>query len=482
MYTTKLSDRHATSRAITHVYHVTKSLQIVISLPTISNTTLSKQRQLINQSTTMSYYAKGHRADEDEVDDFDEYDPTPYGGGYDLHLTYGRPLPPSDEICYPKDSFTSDSFDYDRPQYTSHAEPSAYADEVLDNEYTSYARPKPRPGSTRPGYGGGVSEFGGSEYGSGGGYGRKPEYERPESGGGYGRKSEYEEPSEEYGTGYGRKPEFEEPSEEHGSGYGRKPEYEEPSEEGYGRRPGYEKPSSEFGSGYGRKPAYEEPSSEYGSGYGRKPGYEQHESGYGRKPEYEQPDSEYGSGYGRKPAYEEPESGYGRKPEYERPNPEFGSGYGRKPEYERPASKFGSGYGRESESEEYGSGGYGGRPERAEFEAPSYGRTEEGEYRKPSYERREDDDEEENEGYGRKKYVCELTIYCFKFHYPFLVNAAKMCHCCRISFFCMLTLLSVCVYVLTIYVIVSVDALVILVLSSLVSRGGIYIDIDFTKV
>lgn len=34
--------------------------------------------------------------------DFEEYDPTPYGGGYDLTLTYGKPLPPTDETCYPR--------------------------------------------------------------------------------------------------------------------------------------------------------------------------------------------------------------------------------------------------------------------------------------------------------------------------------------------------------------------------------------------
>ena len=34
-------------------------------------------------------------------DDFDEYDPTPYGGGYDQVLTYGRPLEPTDETFYP---------------------------------------------------------------------------------------------------------------------------------------------------------------------------------------------------------------------------------------------------------------------------------------------------------------------------------------------------------------------------------------------
>ncbi|XP_019440315.1 PREDICTED: uncharacterized protein At5g39570 isoform X2 [Lupinus angustifolius] len=33
---------------------------------------------------------------------FDEYDPTPYDGGYDIAKTYGKPLPPSDKICYPR--------------------------------------------------------------------------------------------------------------------------------------------------------------------------------------------------------------------------------------------------------------------------------------------------------------------------------------------------------------------------------------------
>ncbi|KAF8090690.1 hypothetical protein N665_0469s0025 [Sinapis alba] len=33
--------------------------------------------------------------------EFEEYDPTPYGGGYDIVATYGKPLPPSVKICYP---------------------------------------------------------------------------------------------------------------------------------------------------------------------------------------------------------------------------------------------------------------------------------------------------------------------------------------------------------------------------------------------
>ncbi|CAL1397679.1 unnamed protein product [Linum trigynum] len=34
--------------------------------------------------------------------DYEEYDPTPYGGGYDLVQTYGKPLPYSDDTCYPR--------------------------------------------------------------------------------------------------------------------------------------------------------------------------------------------------------------------------------------------------------------------------------------------------------------------------------------------------------------------------------------------
>lgn len=39
--------------------------------------------------------------------DFEEYDPTPYDGGYDICQTYGKPLPPSNEICYPPNSSSS---------------------------------------------------------------------------------------------------------------------------------------------------------------------------------------------------------------------------------------------------------------------------------------------------------------------------------------------------------------------------------------
>ncbi|CAN1277824.1 Uncharacterized protein At5g39570 [Linum perenne] len=146
----------------------------------------------------MPYYS---RADANAVDDFDEYDPTPYGGGYDIFLTFGRPIKPSDETCYPKNRSADDDIDYDRPHFSSHSEPSAYGDDALTSEYSSYHRPKPRPHGTE------------SEYGSG--YGRRTESEHEGGGSEYGRrKQSYGEEAE----GYGRRHE----SSEHGSGGYRK--------------------------------------------------------------------------------------------------------------------------------------------------------------------------------------------------------------------------------------------------------------------
>lgn len=47
-------------------------------------------------------FAISYSTVEFDVPEFEDYDPTPYGGGYDLAQTYGKPLPPSDEICYPR--------------------------------------------------------------------------------------------------------------------------------------------------------------------------------------------------------------------------------------------------------------------------------------------------------------------------------------------------------------------------------------------
>lgn len=91
----------------------------------------------------MPYYTK----DVADVDDFDEYDPTPYSGGYDITVTYGRSLPQSEETCYPLSSHSGDAFEYQRPVFSSSEEPSAYCDQALNTEYSSYARPKTKHGS-----------------------------------------------------------------------------------------------------------------------------------------------------------------------------------------------------------------------------------------------------------------------------------------------------------------------------------------------
>lgn len=66
-----------------------------------SASTFSQPRLLqYNQNT--QFVISYSTVDEFNVTAFEEYDPTPYGGGYDLAQTYGKPLPPSDEICYPR--------------------------------------------------------------------------------------------------------------------------------------------------------------------------------------------------------------------------------------------------------------------------------------------------------------------------------------------------------------------------------------------
>lgn len=59
--------------------------------------------------------------------DFVEYDPTPYEVGYDIVLTYGKPLPPSDDICYPRSTEVSNGLSIDSFSYGSI--PSPYGNE-----------------------------------------------------------------------------------------------------------------------------------------------------------------------------------------------------------------------------------------------------------------------------------------------------------------------------------------------------------------
>lgn len=63
---------------------------------------------------------------EEDDTEFEEYDPTPYDGGYDMAQTYGKPLLPSNEICYPRsipksNGLLLEGFDYgsNRSPYVS---------------------------------------------------------------------------------------------------------------------------------------------------------------------------------------------------------------------------------------------------------------------------------------------------------------------------------------------------------------------------
>lgn len=40
---------------------------------------------------------------------FEENDPTPYGGGYNITQTYRKPLPPSDSLCYRRSTLQSNT-------------------------------------------------------------------------------------------------------------------------------------------------------------------------------------------------------------------------------------------------------------------------------------------------------------------------------------------------------------------------------------
>ncbi|XVE51214.1 hypothetical protein DITRI_Ditri02bG0021800 [Diplodiscus trichospermus] len=55
-------------------------------------------------STVKTRFMVSYSVSEFNEPAFDEYYPTPYGGGYDLDATYGKPLPPSEGICYPRSS------------------------------------------------------------------------------------------------------------------------------------------------------------------------------------------------------------------------------------------------------------------------------------------------------------------------------------------------------------------------------------------
>ncbi|KAF0935229.1 hypothetical protein E2562_031265 [Oryza meyeriana var. granulata] len=191
------------------------------------------------------FWGGGHPAD--EVADFDEYDPTPYGGGYDLALTFGRALPPTDETCYPISTASSSC---DRPQYGR------------------------RPPAEEA-------------YGSAG-HGRRPDDERHDG----------------YGGGYGRKGRVDDDDEEatHGGYRNSRPTYGDDQPKYHGGRGGDERHTY----GGGRKKYGDD---DDGSGDERKPRYEKHDDddeddGYERKPRYKKHDDDDDSDGERKPRYE----------------------------------------------------------------------------------------------------------------------------------------------------------------------------------
>jgi hypothetical protein len=221
-----------------------------------------------------------------ELDNYDDYDPVPYMGGYDLEAAYGSVKPADEESAYRRAEFGEDEEEQE-VQYGGESNP--------------YENGPPGPpisgGHPRPGgvYGGGRDRT---------------------------RPSEDEaQPDEGVETGYGRRrPVYEEESEEY-----RKPVYGE-EESGYSQ-PSY---GGEEESGYRKpRPAYGEEETEDSecrqTRYNREERNEQYSS-YGRTsygdeaPAEEEGEGGYGGDYGRKKRDddEEEEEGYeGRRKKYD---------------------------------------------------------------------------------------------------------------------------------------------------------------------
>ncbi|THG18829.1 uncharacterized protein At5g39570 [Camellia sinensis] len=89
--------------------------------------------------------------------EFEEYDPTPYGGGYDPTLTYGKPLPPSDEICHPRSLPEPNGVSSDNFSYASI--PSPYGNGDID-EQSAQPPKKTKPTEEQPQPNGGTGDNG----------------------------------------------------------------------------------------------------------------------------------------------------------------------------------------------------------------------------------------------------------------------------------------------------------------------------------
>ncbi|XP_014518324.1 uncharacterized protein LOC106775687 [Vigna radiata var. radiata] len=68
-----------------------------------SATTYTDPKSLVyDPNYGMTHLVISYSNVEFNVPEFEEYDSTPYDGGYDIDQTYGKALPPSDKICYPR--------------------------------------------------------------------------------------------------------------------------------------------------------------------------------------------------------------------------------------------------------------------------------------------------------------------------------------------------------------------------------------------
>ncbi|VFQ81692.1 unnamed protein product [Cuscuta campestris] len=56
----------------------------------------------ISQTNYYITSSSSHSTSAPDGEVFEEYDPDPYSGGYDIVQTYGKPLPPSNQTCYPR--------------------------------------------------------------------------------------------------------------------------------------------------------------------------------------------------------------------------------------------------------------------------------------------------------------------------------------------------------------------------------------------
>ena len=237
-----------------------------------------------------------------ERENYDDYDPVPYQGGYDQAAVYGSVKPADEETGYRRVEFGEDA-DEQEVQYGNESNP--YGRGPSGPPISSG---RPRPGGvygggrdrTRPSYDDAQPDDG-VETGYGQGYGRrKPEYVEEE---------EYNKPSyEDEDSGY--RPTRPSHEDRH-SGYRHSRREEEQEvvvdEEGYGRKQDGEEG---YGGGYGRGEE-EGYGGGYGGSYGRKErdDDEQEEEGrhhhghHKKKDEYEEGDE---GGYRSRRDEEEP--------------------------------------------------------------------------------------------------------------------------------------------------------------------------------